>query len=126
MRILHEAGLGHGAWENEGGAGAPVTLAHRTALPLYRGPRRGVPRFLNDAGAEVVAIGVTTFNCIGATPPSDHPHVYLDMGDRADILCPYCATHFRCDPALGREQTRPPGCFHPGDTGRHPANGVGA
>lgn len=126
MRILHDPGLGQSVWENEGGAAPPGTLRHWPALPPYRGPRRGVPRFLNDAGAEFVAIGVTTFNCIGATPPMDHPHVNLDMGERADILCPYCASSFRFDPALGCEETRPAGCFHPDDTERRQAEGDGA
>ena len=49
-----------------------------------------VPHFANDQGVEKIAIGVKEFQCMGARPPHDHPHVYLDMG--AD------------------DQTDPPGC----------------
>jgi hypothetical protein len=47
---------------------------------------------------------------VGATPPLDHPHVYLDMGDNDEIVCPYCSTLFRYDPALSPHQSRPPEC----------------
>jgi len=45
-------------------------------------------------------IGVKEFNCIGVSPPHDHPHIYLEGNDDR-ILCPYCATLFRIDPRLG-------------------------
>ena len=45
--------------------------------------------------------------CIGAAPPQDHPHVFLDMGDEDDIVCPYCSTHYRYDPRLGSGEARP-------------------
>ena len=32
--------------------------------------------------------------CVGARPPFDHPHVFLDMGDDHEIICPYCSTLF--------------------------------
>jgi len=28
------------------------------------------------------------FKCIGAKPPQDHPHIYLNMGDASEIVCP--------------------------------------
>ena len=36
--------------------------------------------------------------CVGAMPPFDHPHVFLDMGDDDEIICPYCSTLYRHDP----------------------------
>jgi uncharacterized Zn-finger protein len=42
------------------------------------------------------------FKCIGAKPPQDHPHIYLNMGDASEIVFPYCSTLFRFDPSLGR------------------------
>jgi uncharacterized Zn-finger protein len=53
---------------------------------------RLVPHFANDQGAEKIYIGVREFQCMGARPPHDHPHVYLDMGSDSQILCPYCST----------------------------------
>jgi uncharacterized Zn-finger protein len=70
----------------------------------------GVPHFQNDAGAEVIRIAVKEFMCIGARPPFDHPHVFLDMGDADEIICPYCSTLYRHDPSLHGAETVPPGC----------------
>jgi hypothetical protein len=33
--------------------------------------------------------------CIGAKPPFDHPHVFLDMGTDDEIICQYCSTLYR-------------------------------
>lgn len=105
---------GLGVWENEGGPAAFVDPAPLLPLVPSPGPRRGVPSFLNDAGSRVVEIGVRTFNCIGATPPNDHPHVYLDMGASPSLLCPYCATRFQFDAALPDGATFPAGCAYDG------------
>lgn len=69
-----------------------------------------VPHFHNDAGASVIEIGATEFMCVGANPPFDHPHVFLDMGDDSEIICPYCSTLYRLAKDLGPAQSRPPGC----------------
>jgi uncharacterized Zn-finger protein len=56
---------------------------------------KGVPHYTNDAGIETIQVGAREFMCIGAKPPFDHPHVYLDMGSDDEIICPYCSTLFR-------------------------------
>jgi uncharacterized Zn-finger protein len=71
---------------------------------------RIVPHFHNEPGVPRIEIGAREFNCIGALPPNDHPHVYLDMGDAAEIVCPYCSTLYRYDPALPPDQAVPPEC----------------
>ena len=71
-----------------------------------------VPHFCNDAGVDTIRIGVSEFKCMGASPPYDHPHVYLDMGDEEQIICPYCSTVYVRDPALKAVATEPPGCLH--------------
>jgi hypothetical protein len=48
---------------------------------------------------------------MGATPPFDHPHVYLDMGDEAEIVCPYCSTVFEHDRALKATESDPTSCI---------------
>lgn len=68
------------------------------------------PHFHNTAGHRSIAIGVREFQCIGAEPPYDHPHVFLDMGDDDEIVCPYCSTLFRYNPSLKASQTEPAGC----------------
>lgn len=70
------------------------------------------PKFHNEPAAPEIRIGAREFHCIGALPPFDHPHVYLNMGARTEILCPYCATRFRFDPALGPAMSDPAGCAH--------------
>jgi uncharacterized Zn-finger protein len=47
-----------------------------------------VPHFQNDSGVTTIAIGVKEFMCVGATAPFDHPHVFLDMGDANEKVCP--------------------------------------
>ncbi len=48
--------------------------------------------------------------CIGATPPFDHPHVFIDMGDDSEAICPYCSTLYRHDPSLHGHASRPAEC----------------
>ena len=63
-----------------------------------------VPHFANDQGVEKIGIGVKEFQCMGARPPHDHPHVYLDMGADGQILCPYCSTLFVYTAGLARRR----------------------
>ena len=69
----------------------------------------GVPHFHNEPGAPVIRVGAKEFMCIGALPPLDHPHVFLDMGSDKDIICQYCSTLFKYDPNL------PPGGADPAE-----------
>lgn len=68
----------------------------------------GTPHFSNDVGASKIEIGVKEFKCIGAKAPFDHPHVYIDMGQDDEIICPYCSTHYKFNPSLDAEESRPP------------------
>ncbi len=70
-----------------------------------------VPHFANDQGADKITIGVTEFQCMGARPPFDHPHVFLDMGRDDQTLCPYCSTLYRYDQRLEAQESDPPGCI---------------
>jgi uncharacterized Zn-finger protein len=69
-----------------------------------------VPHFHNEPGVSVIDIGAREFMCVGALPPLDHPHVFLDMGDDSEIICPYCSTLYRHDPALDPHSARPAEC----------------
>jgi len=69
-----------------------------------------VPYFHNDLGVAVIEIGAHEFMCIGAKPPFDHPHVFLDMGDDREAICPYCSTLYRHDPSLHGYAARPAEC----------------
>jgi uncharacterized Zn-finger protein len=97
-----------------GGGGAFTCQAQ-----VWRRPLRGgdiimadqiVPHFHNTPGVAVIEIGAKEFMCVGEVPPLDHPHVYLDMGDASEIICPYCSTLFRYDPGLAADAARPPEC----------------
>ena len=71
---------------------------------------RIVPHFHNTDGVAAVVIGAREFMCIGALPPFDHPHIFIDMGDDDEAICPYCSTVFRFDAGLGPKDSVPPGC----------------
>ena len=71
-----------------------------------------VPHFVNDKGVRRIMIGVKEFQCMGATPPQDHPHVYLDMGDENEIVCPYCSTLYVYDARLKATQSEPEACLY--------------
>jgi uncharacterized Zn-finger protein len=68
---------------------------------------RIVPHFHNSAGVPQISIGATEFMCIGALPPLDHPHVFLDMGDESEAICPYCSTLYRYDSSLKATESEP-------------------
>jgi uncharacterized Zn-finger protein len=69
-----------------------------------------VPHFHNDTGLPMIEIGAREFMCVGAKPPFDHPHVFLDMGAEDEIVCPYCSTLYRYDAGLGGSASRPAEC----------------
>ncbi|MDR6285459.1 putative Zn-finger protein [Methylopila jiangsuensis] len=71
----------------------------------------GTPHFANDTGVSVIHIGAREFQCIGAKPPFDHPHVYLDMGSDDEIICPYCSTHYKFRASLHADASDPAGCL---------------
>ena len=71
---------------------------------------RIVPHFHNNAGVTAITIGAKEFMCIGALPPFDHPHIYIDMGDEGEAICAYCSTVYRFDPALDPTTSVPPDC----------------
>jgi len=68
-------------------------------------------KFRNDRGVPEIRIGVREFKCIGVSPPQDHPHVYINMGEADTILCLYCATRFRFDPRLTASDADPPDSY---------------
>jgi uncharacterized Zn-finger protein len=68
----------------------------------------GYPKFRNDRGVPEICIGVKEFECIGVSPPHDHPHIYINMREADNIPCPYCGTRFRFDPRLTPLDADPP------------------
>lgn len=78
---------------------------------------RSTPKFHNEAGVPAIQIGTKEFECIGAKPPFDHPHIYIDMGHADEAICPYCSTVFRYDPALAPSAARPAGALFSEDAG---------
>ena len=70
-----------------------------------------IPHYQNTEGYSVIEIPVKKFNCIGANPPHDHPHIYLDMGKKDSIVCPYCSTLYKYNSKLNKDETIPPNCL---------------
>ncbi len=71
-----------------------------------------VPYFQNDVGSAEIEIGVTRFMCCGASAPYDHPHVFLDLSNETEIVCPYCSTLFKYSKSLKPDETVPAGCIY--------------
>jgi uncharacterized Zn-finger protein len=88
------------------GSGACQRLWHEGPIMADR----VVPHFHNEAGLVQIEIGAHEFMCVGAKPPFDHPHVYLDLGEESEIICPYCSTLYKFNPALDPHSARPPEC----------------
>ena len=67
---------------------------------------RIVPHFRNDAGVDSISIGATEFMCIGALPPFDHPHIFIDLGDggRSGLLLLLDRLSLRPEPQTDRDQ----------------------
>jgi len=76
-----------------------------------RSPTAETPLFFNELGVRSIDVGAAAFDCMGAMPPDDHPHVYLNMGEQLDILCPYCSTEYRLNAALSWNETIPANCW---------------
>ena len=70
----------------------------------------GIPHFHNDPGVPVIHVGSKEFMCIGALPPSDHPHVFLDMGADDETICQYCSTLYRFRAGLKAGRAEPQEC----------------
>jgi uncharacterized Zn-finger protein len=65
------------------------------------------PHFHNSTGLGRIEIGSKEFKCVGALPPFDHPHIYLDMGKDDEIVCSYCSTLYVYKPELGGGHANP-------------------
>lgn len=59
-----------------------------------------IPHFHNQPGVPKIRIRVKEFMCVGALPPFDHPHIFIDMGDEGEAVCSYCSTLFVYDASL--------------------------
>ena len=71
---------------------------------------KAVPHFHNEPGVPVIVVGVKEFMCIGALPPFDHPHVFLDMGADTEIICQYCSTLYGYRGGLKADEADPQAC----------------
>lgn len=74
------------------------------------------PHFHNSDGLPRIAIGSKEFQCVGALPPFDHPHVYLDMGKDTEIVCPYCSTLYVFSPDLEPGTSEPLSAVYQSET----------
>jgi uncharacterized Zn-finger protein len=70
---------------------------------------QSILHFRNDLGVPTITIRVKEFMCTGATPPFDHPHIFIDMGSDSEAICSYCSTRFVYDSSL-KGPCLPPEC----------------
>jgi uncharacterized Zn-finger protein len=90
--------------------GTTIVAAAKTTTGKNSMSDHVVPHFHNDAGVPIIEIGSQEFMCVGANPPFDHPHVFLDLGNDNEIICPYCSTLYRYAADLPPGEARPPEC----------------
>ena len=65
------------------------------------------PHFQNSAGVPAIEIGTREFMCIGANPPHDHPHIFIDMGADNETVCPYCSTLYKYKARRAATESKP-------------------
>jgi uncharacterized Zn-finger protein len=73
----------------------------------------GTPHFQNENGLARLRVRAREFMCVGALPPFDHPHIFIDMGADTDAVCPYCSTHFVYDATIAGLVDPPQCLFEP-------------
>jgi uncharacterized Zn-finger protein len=73
---------------------------HSSLAKDFSMAEHATPHFHNQPGVPAVRVGAKEFMCIGALPPFDHPHIFIDMGGDTEAICPYCSTRFIYDAAL--------------------------
>jgi uncharacterized Zn-finger protein len=77
-------------------------------MGIIRGARRSTtgrlarPAMSNPEAPETVIVEETTVGCDGGGPLG-HPLVYLNLGDKGEVDCPYCDRRF----VLQRAHARP-------------------
>lgn len=71
----------------------------------------GVPHFHNDPGVRAIHVGSREFMCIGAKPPFDHPHIFIDMGGEDEAICSYCGTLYKFKASLSSGEADPQACL---------------
>jgi uncharacterized Zn-finger protein len=69
-----------------------------------------IPHFHNDLGVPSIRVGTKEFMCMGALPPFDHPHIFIDMGSDQETVCSYCSTLYKYDSTLGPHEAAPAEC----------------
>lgn len=65
------------------------------------------PHYQNSMGLAAIEVGAKEFMCVGAKPPYDHPHVFIDMGKASETICPYCSTLYKFNGALAAGAAKP-------------------
>ena len=69
-----------------------------------------IPHFHNTPGVPSIRVGVHEFMCMGALPPFDHPHIFIDMGSESEAVCSYCSTLYKFDKSLPAGAADPAEC----------------
>ncbi len=70
-----------------------------------------IPKITNDKGHKSIKIKFKEFNCLGAKPPHDHPHIFLNFGRKKKLYAPISELYINTLVKM----VRPPGV----EPGRH-------
>jgi Zinc-finger domain len=69
------------------------------------------PKFHNEVGVPIVALAAVSSSALRVSRRKI-THIYLNMGDANEIVCPYCSTLFRFDQSLGAYEADPADCAY--------------
>ena len=58
------------------------------------------------ATIDVVSVKTKKISCNGGGGSSAHPLIYLDMGEKNEITCPYCSKKFVLKQELGQKSKK--------------------
>jgi uncharacterized Zn-finger protein len=58
------------------------------------------------ATIDAVSVKSKKISCNGGEGSSAHPLIYLDMGDKNNITCPYCSKNFVFKQKLGQKSKK--------------------
>src|ERR1700710_2998085 len=84
-----------------------VAADHKPRLARPQMANSSTPHFHNTEGLKRIEIGSKEFMCVGALPPFDHPHIFIDMGKDSETVRSYCSTHYVFNPELARGTSQP-------------------
>lgn len=59
---------------------------------------------IKNSSFEVLHVNTKKVSCEGVKGPSSHPLIYLNMGNKNHVICPYCSKYFTINKDTPKEK----------------------